>query len=142
ILGIKRNQCLTGVTSYECFHYSRFVRESIICVKGNCDSEVDQMVLEFPILSDYSSLFFEELGGKMIYLTHGHHPAPPMQEGDILVSGHTHIPVATEQEGIFLVNPGSVAIPKGGFPPSYCIYSERTFTIMDFEDNTLMKLRV
>lgn len=90
------------------------------------------MVLEFPILSDYCSLFFEELGGKMIYLTHGHHGAPPLQEGDILVSGHTHIPVATKQEGIFLVNPGSVAIPKGGFPPSYCLYEERTFTIMDF----------
>lgn len=118
------------------------LKESIICVKGNCDTEVDQMVLEFPILSDYSSLFLEELGGKMIYLTHGHHTNPPLKQGDILVSGHTHIPVATEQDGIFLVNPGSVAIPKGGFPPSYCLYEGRTFTIFDFEDNALLKLSV
>jgi predicted phosphodiesterase len=100
------------------------------------------MVLEFPILSDYSSLFLEELGGKMIYLPHGHPPKPPIQQRDIQVSGHTHIPEATQQDGIFLVNPGSVAIPKGGFPPSYCIYKDRTFTIADFEDNTLMEIRV
>ncbi len=118
------------------------LKELIICVRGNCDTEVDQMVLEFPILSDYSSLFLEELGGKMIYLAHGYHPKPPMQQGDILVSDHTHIPVATQQEGIFLVNPGSVAIPKGGFPPPYCIYKDRTFTILDFEDNTLMEMSV
>lgn len=118
------------------------LKESIICVRGNCDSEVDQMVLDFPILSDYSGLFLEELDGKMIYLSHGHHLQPPMQKGDIWVSGHTHIPMATEQDGIFLVNPGSVSIPKGGFPPSYCLYEERTFTILDFEGNTLMKLTV
>ena len=118
------------------------LKESIICVKGNCDTEVDQMVLDFPILSDYSSLFLDELGGKMIYISHGHHQKPPLKQGDILVSGHTHIPMATEQDGIFLVNPGSVAIPKGGFPPSYCIYKDKTFTIRDFDDNTLMKLNV
>jgi len=118
------------------------LKESIICVRGNCDTEVDQMVLEFPILSDYSSLFFEELGGKMIYLTHGHHTKPQLQQGDILVSGHTHIPKATTEDGIFLINPGSVSLPKGGFPPSYCVYEDRTFTIMDFDDNTLMKMIV
>ena len=118
------------------------LKESIISVRGNCDSEVDQMVLEFPTLADYSSIFLDELKGKMMYLTHGHLQRPPLQKGDILISGHTHIPMATEQDGIFLVNPGSVAIPKGGFPPSYCLYEKRTFTIMDFDDNTLMKLSV
>ncbi len=118
------------------------LKESIISVRGNCEAEVDQMVLEFPILSDYSSIFLEELKGRIIHLTHGHLQKPLLQQGDILVSGHTHIPMATEQDGIFLVNPGSVALPKEGFPPSYCLYENRTFTIRDFEGNTLMKLNV
>jgi len=116
------------------------LKESIICVRGNCDTEVDQMVLDFPILSDYSSLFLEELGDKMIYLSHGHLKQPPLKKGDILVSGHTHIPLATQEDGLFLVNPGSVAIPKGGYPPTYSLYEDRTFSILDFDDNMLMKL--
>lgn len=118
------------------------LKESIISVRGNCEAEVDQMVLEFPILADYSSIYLDELKGRMIYLTHGHLKNPQLRAGDILVSGHTHIPMAAEQDGIYLINPGSVAIPKGGFPPSYCIYKDRTFTILDFEDNTLMELSV
>jgi putative phosphoesterase len=120
--------------------------DSILCVKGNCEAEVDQMVLEFPIMADYATVFLEELGGRMIYLTHGHHynegNLPPMKKGDILINGHTHIPVAKEENGFVFLNPGSVSIPKGGWPNSYILYKERTFTVLDFEGNTLMDFTI
>ena len=121
-------------------------RDSILCVRGNCDAEVDQMVLEFPLMADYATLFLEELGGRMIYLTHGHHfnedNLPPMKKGDILINGHTHIPVAKEENGFVFLNPGSVSIPKGGWPNSYILYKDGTFTVLDFDDKELMSLTI
>lgn len=96
-------------------------KESILCVRGNCDTEVDQMVLNFPILADYAVL---TVGRRLIYITHGHnininHPLP-FAKGDILLHGHTHIP-AWEPfgEDNFYLNPGSVSIPKENSPHSY-----------------------
>ena len=98
-------------------------KEGLLCVRGNCDSEVDQMVLAFPILADYGVL---ALGGRLLYLTHGHvfqkDHLPPLQAGDILLHGHTHIPGwETLEEGRQCWNPGSVALPKAGSPLSYMI---------------------
>ena len=96
-------------------------RDRIFCVRGNCDTEVDQMVLEFPILADYAVL---TAGERLIYATHGHRyntaHLPPLQPGDILLHGHTHIP-AWEQFGRdnLYLNPGSVSIPKENSPRSY-----------------------
>ena len=95
-------------------------RKSILCVRGNCDTEVDQMVLQFPILADYAWIAPE---GCRILATHGHvyNPVnlPPLAEGDILMYGHTHIP-AWEDHGSFrYFNPGSVSIPKAGSKNSY-----------------------
>lgn len=137
-----RNNLPREYNPKETYSLLNSLKESIICVRGNCDSEVDQMVLEFPIMADYVPLFLEELGGRMIYLTHGHLQKPPLKKGDILVSGHTHIPVAEERDGVFFVNPGSVSIPKGEFPPTYCLYEGGTFTIRDFSGNTHMTLSV
>ena len=97
-------------------------KDSIFCVRGNCDTEVDQMVLEFPILSDYCLL---EVNGKTIFATHGHiyspDHLPPLKDGDILLNGHTHIP-ANENMGTYTyVNPGSVSIPKNGSGHGYMI---------------------
>ena len=112
-------------------------REKIFCVRGNCDTEVDQMVLTFPILADYS-VFLADYGfllleGRAAYLTHGHvinkaHPLP-FQKGDILLHGHTHIP-AWEPfgEGNLYLNPGSVSIPKNGSARSYMTLEDTTFT--------------
>ena len=90
-------------------------KEEILCVRGNCDTEVDQMVLDFPILADYCILYEN---GHMIFATHGHHynmENPPMlKKGDILLHGHTHIPVSEEFDERIYLNPGSVSIPKNG----------------------------
>ena len=110
-------------------------RESILTVKGNCDGEVDQMVLNFPILADYAYLVIDGLN---IFVTHGHHhntkTPPPLKKGDILLHGHTHIP-ACQEFGCsnYYLNPGSVSIPKGGYAKTYMIYDNRCFTVKDFE---------
>lgn len=118
------------------------VKESIICVKGNCEAEVDQMVLDFPVLSDSSTMYLEELGGRMIFLHHGHHALPPLAEGTIVVSGHTHIPVAEQKDGLVFINPGSVSIPKGGYSASYCLYEDKTFKILDFEGSEITSITI
>lgn len=103
------------------------LKQAIVCVRGNCDTEVDQMVLDFPILADYCLLFS---GGRRIYATHGHHyntsSLPPLQKGDLLLHGHTHIPAWEPfgQDNLYL-NPGSISIPKAGSRRSYMILSEK-----------------
>ena len=102
------------------------MKNKILCVRGNCDTEVDQMVLEFPILADYCILY---AGKRMIYATHGHvyhmTSLPPLQNGDILLHGHTHIPAWTEfGENNLYLNPGSVSIPKEGSVHGYMVLED------------------
>ena len=109
-------------------------RERILCVRGNCDGDVDQMVLPFPILADYAVLNF---GGRTLYATHGHvyntGKLPPLQEGDVLLHGHTHIP-AWEDHGTYrYLNPGSVAIPKEGSWHGYMTLENGRFLWKDFD---------
>ena len=102
-------------------------RERILCVRGNCDSEVDQMVIDFPVMADYCALPW---GGRVIYATHGHvhntDSPPPLCRGDVLLHGHTHVP-AWENfgDGNMYFNPGSVSIPKNGTERGYMLLSER-----------------
>ena len=96
-------------------------KEKLLCVRGNCDAEVDQMVLEFPVLADYAVL---PVGQRLIYATHGHiyhvKNLPPLAPGDVLLHGHTHVPAWTEfGQGNLYLNPGSVSIPKEDSPHSY-----------------------
>ena len=104
------------------------LKEEILCVRGNCDTEVDQMVLFFPILADYALLL---LDGLTVYATHGHvyntGHLPPLRSGDILLHGHTHVPAFEHHETCLYFNPGSVSIPKAGSPNSYMIYEDRKF---------------
>ena len=90
-------------------------KENIIAVRGNCEAEVDQMVLPFPCLADFSEVFAD---GKLLYLTHGHHASPdnlpPLPEGSVFLSGHTHVKLDEVRNGIRCLNPGSVSIPKDG----------------------------
>lgn len=102
-------------------------KNQLLCVRGNCDTEVDQMVLDFPILADYCILY---VGGRMVFATHGHHyntaALPPVQPGDILLHGHTHVPAWQElgNRNLYL-NPGSVSIPKEGSARGYMLLTER-----------------
>ncbi len=112
-------------------------KESLLCVRGNCDTEVDQMVLQFPILADYAWIAAE---GFSIFATHGHvyntEKLPPLKQGDILLYGHTHIP-AWEDHGTFrYFNPGSVSIPKSGTAHSYMTLEKGIFTWKNMEGMT------
>lgn len=100
-------------------------KEEILCVRGNCDTEVDQMVLAFPIMAEYCILYES---GRMIFATHGHQfhmKNPPMlKQGDILLHGHTHVPALEEFDGKYYLNPGSVSIPKENSKHSYIILED------------------
>ncbi|HIR56338.1 MAG TPA: phosphodiesterase [Candidatus Gallacutalibacter pullicola] len=118
-------------------------KQSLLCVRGNCEAEVDQMVLEFPVLSDSMILF---LDGRMVFATHGHifheDHLPPLQEGDILLHGHTHVPVLENRGSYILLNPGSVSLPKQNTAKSYMIYENGVFTLKDLDGNKLNSLSV
>ena len=108
-------------------------KDRIIAVRGNCEAEVDQMVLPFPCMADYAQLLVE---GTTFYLTHGHHNSPdnlpPLPEGSILLSGHTHVKLDEIRNGIRCLNPGSVSIPKDG-SNSCLIYEDGEFTFRILE---------
>ena len=115
-------------------------KNNIMTVRGNCDTEVDQMVLDFPILADYIYLSLDGLG---IFATHGHHhntQTPlPLRKGEILLHGHTHV-LKCEEFGDenFYLNPGSVALPKENNPRTYMVYENRRFTVKDFEGKIIL----
>jgi putative phosphoesterase len=104
------------------------VKDELLCVRGNCDTEVDQMVLNFPVLAEYCILY---LNNRLVFATHGHHfnpdNKPSIKKGDILLNGHTHIPAWEEREDFIYVNPGSVSIPKENSPHSYILWEEEVY---------------
>lgn len=110
------------------------MKEKIFCVRGNCDTEVDQMVLQFPILADYAVIPVEN---SIMYATHGHifHGGnlPPLMEGDILLHGHTHVPVCRDCGFYTYLNPGSVSIPKENSPHSYMLLEDGRFVWKNLE---------
>ena len=105
-------------------------KDELLCVRGNCDAEVDQMVLEFPIMADYA-LF--DLDGTTAFVTHGHlfhlDNLPPHKDGDLLIHGHTHVLTVQHKDDMTYINPGSAALPKDGHPKSYMVYEDGVFTI-------------
>lgn len=111
-----------------------------LSVRGNCDCEVDQMVLPFPVLADYTVL---DTGSRLIFATHGHLFSPsnplPMKKGDILLSGHTHVPRCEETDGLVFLNPGSVSIPKEGSVRSYMTLENGVFLWKDLESGKAYK---
>ena len=114
-------------------------KEKLLCVRGNCDAEADQMVLEFPVLADYAVL---PVGQRLIYATHGHiyhvKNLPPLAPGDVLLHGHTHVPAWTEfGQGNLYLNPGSVSIPKEDSPHSYMTLEENTMQWKELESSAV-----
>lgn len=112
------------------------LKDEIVCVRGNCDTEVDQMVLDFPVLAEYALL---PMGDRLIFAVHGHNfnekNLPPLKKGDILLNGHTHVPACTEKEDYIYMNPGSVSIPKEDSHHGYMILEGDTFTWKDLDGN-------
>lgn len=122
------------------------LKDEILAVRGNCDTEVDQMVLEFPILADYGLLL---VGETRLYATHGHvyneNHLPPLTDGDALIHGHTHLLEAKEitaEDGrrIKILNPGSVSIPKGGNPATYALLEDGVFTILTLDGDVVRQI--
>ena len=118
------------------------LKDKILCVRGNCDTEVDQMVLEFPILADYCIICE---GNKIIYATHGHNynenSLPPLQKGDILLHGHTHVPKCVNHENYTYINPGSVSIPKENSHRGYMTLENGMFTWKTLEGETVKEYK-
>ncbi|MGN0817646.1 MAG: phosphodiesterase [Candidatus Coproplasma sp.] len=102
----------------------------ITCVRGNCESEVDQMVLNFNVSADYGVIMVDGLN---IHLSHGHRAVPPVAKGDVYVTGHTHVPLNAEEDGFFHLNPGSVSLPKENSAHGYIIYENREFIFKTLE---------
>lgn len=122
----------------EVFEILNQLKEKIICVRGNCDSEVDQMVLEFPIMSDYTILNVDNID---MFLTHGHlynkEVLPPINDNYVLIHGHTHINVIEKMNIGAYINLASISMPKENEENSYMIYENKKFTIKNLEGKEL-----
>lgn len=118
-------------------------KEKIIAVRGNCDSEVDQMLIEYPMMADYSIILYNN---RKIFVTHGHiyneDNLPNLSSNDILIYGHIHIPVAKKIKDAFVLNPGSIALPKENNPNSYGIIEDNVFKVKDFDGNVLKEIGI
>ena len=129
-----RNDLPEGYAPKEVIAMLNPLREQLLCVRGNCDTEVDQMVLDFPILADYALLY---AGSRTVFATHGHHYntacPPPLAKGDILLHGHTHVPAKDSRLGFWYLNPGSVSLPKENSPHSYMTLKNGVFAWKDLE---------
>lgn len=114
-------------------------RQTIIAVRGNCDSEDDRKMLQFPILADHAEL---TLGTRRFFLTHGHKwnvfDPPPVPDGTVLAYGHTHLPALTEAEGLTIFNPGSVSLPRGGFPRSFGFFDGEKLSVRRLDDGEII----
>ena len=123
-----RNDLPEGYAPKRCIALLSPLSDRILAVRGNCDTEVDQMVLPFPILADYAVI---PAKGRLVYLSHGHKYGednpPPFAKGDILLGGHTHVAKLAEHEGYTYLNPGSVSIPKENTPQGYILFDGETF---------------
>ena len=114
------------------------VKKHILCVRGNCDAEVDQMVLEFPVMADFMTMW---LDGRMVFCTHGHlydiDSMPNINTGDVVISGHTHIYRAERRDGITYLNTGSVSLPTNGNRPTYILYKDGLFEVYDLDGHRI-----
>lgn len=115
-------------------------KSRILCVRGNCEADVDQMVLEFPVLAEYALM---PVGERMVFITHGHKfnkdSLPPLEKGDILLHGHTHVTACDDMGDYVYMNPGSVSIPKDGSPRGYILLEGNSFVWKNLEGEPFMQ---
>ncbi|MDD4817515.1 MAG: phosphodiesterase [Victivallaceae bacterium] len=116
-------------------------KREIIAVRGNCDSEVDQMMLEFPVMADFSEILAD---GRRFFLTHGHRwnaaNLPPLPHGTVMAHGHTHIAEIgrIENEDLTIFNPGSISLPKNGAPQSFGWFDGRTLSVRRLDNGAIL----
>jgi putative phosphoesterase len=138
-----RNDLPDGYAPKEVISLLNARSNEIYCVRGNCEAEVDQMVLSFPVMADY---FLLPVGRKCIFATHGHifneQNLPPLKPGDILLHGHTHVSVCRKHDTYTCCNPGSVSIPKENTPRGYMILENGVFTWKTLDGTEYMKLDI
>jgi putative phosphoesterase len=138
-----RNDLPEGYAPKKVIELLNGMKDDICCVRGNCDTEVDQMVLDFPILADYCILCADN---RMIFAAHGHNyneeNLPPMHNGDILLHGHTHIPKCAQHETYVCMNPGSVSIPKENSYKGYMTLEDGQFLWKDLDGNIKNQYRL
>jgi len=119
------------------------LKDRVLCVRGNCEAEVDQMVLEFPVLADYALM---DLGDRLLFITHGHlyneDHLPPLRPGDILLHGHTHVPKCVAHESYTYMNPGSVSLPKEDSWHGYMTIQDGVFLWKDMAGEVKMEYRI
>lgn len=119
------------------------LKDKITCVRGNCDAEVDQMVLEFPITADYAE---KTWNGRRFIFTHGHlfesGKLPEFKAGDVVIYGHIHYQVAENKGGVVFINPGSVSIPKNGSEHAYVVFEDGVFTFKDLDGKTFKEYKI
>ena len=127
-----RNDLPEGYAPKEVISMLNNIKEYIICVRGNCDTEVDQMVLEFPVLSEQAYLCMDDIE---MLAVHGHKPFPPVKCKTIVLSGHTHVPKLEEANGVAYMNPGSVSIPKENSHHGYMVFENKKLIWKDFDGN-------
>lgn len=130
---------------YDCQQVANLLngyKEEIIAVRGNCDAEVDQMVLDFDMMETKKEITID---GHDFFITHGHHyhedALPDIKQGTVLVYGHYHKPIAKKHNGIYILNPSSISLPKEGVN-SYGIYEHDTFVIKDFNNQTVLEIKL
>ncbi len=133
-----RNNLPLGYAPKEVIALLNPIKEKLLCVRGNCDTEVDQMVLDFPILADYAIIPVKD---KLIYATHGHkfgeNNPMPLSKGDILLNGHTHVPKCEDKGDFIYMNCGSVSIPKENSPHSYMTLEDGVFKWINLETDEI-----
>ena len=135
-----RNDLPEGYAPKKVIELLNPLADKILCVRGNCEAEVDQMVLNFPVMADYCVLYEK---GKMIFVTHGHlfseSNPPKLHKGDVLLNGHTHVPKCVEHDGWWYLNPGSVSIPKENSWHGYMMLEDGKFLWKDLDGNIKME---
>ncbi len=116
--------------------------DRIVAVRGNCDAEIDQMMLSFPLLGPYATVLADDVH---LFLSHGHawgpdEELPPLPAGAIVATGHTHVPTVGRVHDVWCFNPGSISIPKGGSEPSYALLEGRLLTIRRLADGGTLRV--
>ena len=123
----------------ECIKMLNPLKDDIIAIKGNCDAEVDEMVLDFELKTSITI----SVDGFDFFLTHGHHVNPEnpidLKKGSIVLFGHTHVHTIVDVNGVIFINPGSISIPKEDKINSFGIIEENSIKILDLNKNILME---